>query len=65
MTCPGCHTPTTWNGNHWRPFCSERCQLTDLGTWAAEGYRIAGSRLTDESEESSAIAQTEERETDT
>jgi endogenous inhibitor of DNA gyrase (YacG/DUF329 family) len=26
----------------WRPFCSERCKLIDLGEWAAERYRIPG-----------------------
>jgi len=26
--------------NKFRPFCSERCRLIDLGQWAAEGYRI-------------------------
>ena len=24
----------------WRPFCSERCRLIDLGDWAAERYRV-------------------------
>jgi len=24
--------------NRFRPFCSERCQLVDLGTWAGGGY---------------------------
>jgi len=42
MVCPLCHRPTTWNANPWRPFCSERCQLIDLGTWAAETYRVPG-----------------------
>jgi endogenous inhibitor of DNA gyrase (YacG/DUF329 family) len=46
MTCPICHQPTVWGGNLWRPFCSERCQLTDLGTWAAEQYRVPGPALT-------------------
>jgi len=46
MLCPICRQPTTWEGNTWRPFCSERCQVTDLGTWAAEQYRIPGSPLT-------------------
>lgn len=23
-----------------RPFCSERCRLIDLGAWASESYRI-------------------------
>jgi endogenous inhibitor of DNA gyrase (YacG/DUF329 family) len=26
--------------NKWRPFCSERCKLVDLGDWAAERYRV-------------------------
>ena len=26
--------------NTWRPFCSERCKITDLGAWAAEKYRV-------------------------
>ncbi|MBK5281360.1 MAG: DNA gyrase inhibitor YacG [Nitrospiraceae bacterium] len=46
MTCPLCRLPSTWEGNPWRPFCSERCQVTDLGTWAAERYRIPGPTLT-------------------
>jgi endogenous inhibitor of DNA gyrase (YacG/DUF329 family) len=24
----------------WRPFCSERCKLIDLGAWANESYRV-------------------------
>jgi endogenous inhibitor of DNA gyrase (YacG/DUF329 family) len=24
-----------------RPFCSERCKLIDLGAWADERYRVA------------------------
>jgi hypothetical protein len=26
----------------WRPFCSERCKLVDLGRWLAGDYRISG-----------------------
>jgi endogenous inhibitor of DNA gyrase (YacG/DUF329 family) len=26
--------------NPWRPFCSERCRIIDLGNWAAESYRV-------------------------
>lgn len=46
MTCPLCHQPSTWEDNLWRPFCSERCQVTDLGTWAAERYRLPGPTIT-------------------
>ena len=27
-------------GNPWRPFCSERCRMIDLGNWATEAYRV-------------------------
>lgn len=26
--------------NPYRPFCSERCKLMDLGQWANENYRF-------------------------
>ncbi|MGH7865152.1 MAG: DNA gyrase inhibitor YacG [Candidatus Binataceae bacterium] len=48
MRCPNCRKPTdTTRANPYRPFCSERCQVTDLGTWAGEGYRIAGGKTED------------------
>jgi endogenous inhibitor of DNA gyrase (YacG/DUF329 family) len=27
----------------WRPFCSERCKLADLGRWLSGEYRIPGA----------------------
>jgi endogenous inhibitor of DNA gyrase (YacG/DUF329 family) len=39
--CPRCGTPVAWTaGNRYRPFCSERCKLIDLGAWAMERYRV-------------------------
>jgi endogenous inhibitor of DNA gyrase (YacG/DUF329 family) len=41
VACPGCGTPTLFGpSNPFRPFCSERCRLIDLGEWAAESYRV-------------------------
>lgn len=41
VNCPTCGKPVEWVGEQpWRPFCSERCRLIDLGEWADEGYRI-------------------------
>ncbi|RAU19719.1 DNA gyrase inhibitor YacG [Nitrincola tibetensis] len=41
IKCPQCETPTLYDvSNPWRPFCSERCKLIDLGEWASEGYQI-------------------------
>jgi hypothetical protein len=34
-----------WQGNHWRPFCSERCKLIDFGRWTDEEYRVPGQRI--------------------
>jgi endogenous inhibitor of DNA gyrase (YacG/DUF329 family) len=43
VPCPRCGAPAAFGpGNPWRPFCSERCKLVDLGAWAAEAYRVPG-----------------------
>ncbi|PCI22854.1 MAG: DNA gyrase inhibitor YacG [SAR324 cluster bacterium] len=40
IKCPTCKKETTWNDNPFRPFCSERCKLIDLGQWADGSYRV-------------------------
>jgi endogenous inhibitor of DNA gyrase (YacG/DUF329 family) len=41
--CPVCRKITRYHpDNPYRPFCSERCRLIDLGEWLEEGYRVAG-----------------------
>ena len=40
VKCPKCKKDVVWENNKWRPFCSERCKMIDLGTWAKEDYRI-------------------------
>ena len=39
-----CKKEIIWDGNPFRPFCSERCRLIDLGKWASEEYRITGEK---------------------
>lgn len=29
----------------WRPFCSKRCQMVDLGRWLQGDYRLPGEEL--------------------
>ena len=42
VRCPGCGGESLWTrDNRYRPFCSERCKLIDLGAWASEAYRVA------------------------
>jgi len=42
IKCPICKRWTEWSDNPYRPFCSERCKLIDLGKWVKEEYRIEG-----------------------
>jgi endogenous inhibitor of DNA gyrase (YacG/DUF329 family) len=42
VACPTCAKPVAWRPeNRYKPFCSERCRLIDLGEWANESYRVA------------------------
>ncbi|SDK85287.1 hypothetical protein SAMN05661010_00306 [Modicisalibacter muralis] len=51
VACPQCHTKVAWSAeNPYRPFCSKRCQLLDLGAWADESHRIAGEPAMDEAD---------------
>lgn len=41
IKCPQCGRLTFYSSeNTFRPFCSERCRLIDLGQWANESYKI-------------------------
>lgn len=43
VACPTCGKAVEWTERQkWRPFCSERCKLIDLGDWLAEEHRIPG-----------------------
>jgi endogenous inhibitor of DNA gyrase (YacG/DUF329 family) len=43
VRCPTCRRELDWSEQFpWRPFCSERCKMVDLGAWFAEERRVAG-----------------------
>lgn len=49
VPCPTCGTKSVFEPwNPWRPFCSERCRMVDLGGWASESYRIPGKPAEDD-----------------
>ncbi len=53
VSCPQCKNEVPWNNDSpYRPFCSERCKLIDLGQWATESYRIPQSENNSEDEPS-------------
>jgi uncharacterized protein len=45
MKCPSCGKPVEWKDSPFRPFCSERCKLVDLGRWVSEEYRVPGKEI--------------------
>jgi endogenous inhibitor of DNA gyrase (YacG/DUF329 family) len=46
VRCPTCGRAVEWNeSSPWRPFCSERCKLIDLGAWASEQHAIPGNEV--------------------
>ncbi|MDX1835965.1 DNA gyrase inhibitor YacG [Legionella taurinensis] len=43
IKCPTCGQSDTWRlDNPYKPFCSYRCKLIDLGEWASESRKIPG-----------------------
>jgi uncharacterized protein len=43
VKCPHCGTPLPWSAaSPYKPFCSERCRLIDLGDWLLEKHAIPG-----------------------
>jgi endogenous inhibitor of DNA gyrase (YacG/DUF329 family) len=44
IKCPICSKVGTWTPeNKFKPFCSNRCKLIDLGEWASETRKIASA----------------------
>ncbi|WP_229381860.1 DNA gyrase inhibitor YacG [Spiribacter sp. 2438] len=43
VSCPNCGAEVPWtDASEYRPFCSKRCRLIDLGQWFEESHRIPG-----------------------
>ncbi|WP_308417141.1 DNA gyrase inhibitor YacG [Deefgea rivuli] len=50
IACPQCGTLIEYStSNPFRPFCSERCKMLDLGAWASESYRLPDNSTSPES----------------
>jgi len=51
VSCPQCGAPSLFHPeNPYRPFCSDRCRLIDLGQWASESYKVAGEPVIQDDE---------------
>ena len=53
MKCPNCGKEIEDSKQPYRPFCSERCKLIDLGKWISGEYRVPAVDKDDNSEENS------------
>jgi endogenous inhibitor of DNA gyrase (YacG/DUF329 family) len=41
VKCPTCRREVEWSPvSPYRPFCSDRCRLIDLGAWLTEQHKI-------------------------
>jgi uncharacterized protein len=46
VACPTCQRPVEWSAaSRYRPFCSERCKLLDLGAWMSEKHAIPDEEI--------------------
>ena len=50
VKCPTCRREIDWSSSPFRPFCSERCRMIDLGAWLSEQRSIAGDTTPMESD---------------
>ncbi|MBT6325063.1 MAG: DNA gyrase inhibitor YacG [Bdellovibrionales bacterium] len=42
VKCPKCDAVFLYWSTEFRPFCSERCKMIDLGQWFDESYAVPG-----------------------
>jgi len=48
VKCPTCGRPVEWSAESaYRPFCSDRCRLIDLGAWLSEQRKIPDESAAD------------------
>jgi len=44
IKCPQCKKVASIINNPYKPFCSERCKMVDLGAWLSERYKVSGGK---------------------
>jgi len=55
VKCPTCRREIEWSvDSAYRPFCSDRCRLIDLGAWLTEKHAIPSDEPAGPDDEASA-----------
>lgn len=55
VSCPCCKQTFEYYSSKYRPFCTERCKMVDMGHWFDESYTIAGKNNSVYIEDSEAL----------
>ncbi len=42
VNCPHCKKQFNYYSSQFRPFCTEKCKMVDLGHWFDESYTVEG-----------------------
>ncbi|GAB4010402.1 MAG: DNA gyrase inhibitor YacG [Bdellovibrio sp.] len=50
VKCPYCKTEFEYQSSQFRPFCSEKCRMIDLGMWLTENYKVPSDQPLSESD---------------
>jgi uncharacterized protein len=48
VKCPQCKKEFAYYSSDFRPFCTERCRLIDLGQWLDGSFAVPAQNLTEE-----------------
>lgn len=48
VKCPNCKKKFNYYSSEYRPFCSEKCRLIDLGQWLDESYTVPVQKLSED-----------------
>lgn len=48
VKCPQCKKQFEYYSSNFRPFCTERCRLIDLGQWLDGSFAVPAQNLTEE-----------------
>lgn len=43
VECPTCNKKFNYYESKFRPFCTERCRMVDLGHWLDENYKVSSN----------------------
>lgn len=50
VNCPRCKESFEYYSSEFRPFCSDKCKMIDLGLWLTENYKVPSQKPLDETD---------------